>query len=98
MNCRLYRIQVLCGRSVGFSDDLINFWKQFIKNKMTDGENLKVWPSNRRWARYLRNRWLDHNHISGGGSLGISDLIYFREESFCEENKMADGENLKIDT
>ena len=28
--------QILCGSSLGISDDLINFWEELIKNRMAD--------------------------------------------------------------
>ena len=34
-------IQILCGGSLGISDDLINFWEEFIENKMADGGHLE---------------------------------------------------------
>ena len=37
MNHWLDRIQILCGGSLGISDDLITFWEESIKNKMVDG-------------------------------------------------------------
>ena len=33
--------QILLGGSLGISDDLINFWEEFIKNKMADGGHFK---------------------------------------------------------
>ena len=33
MNRWLDCIQIWCGYSLGISDDLINFWDEFIKNK-----------------------------------------------------------------
>ena len=36
MNHCLDRIQILCSGSLGISNDLINFWEELIKNKMSD--------------------------------------------------------------
>ena len=35
------RIQILYAGSLGIADDLINFWEEFIKNKMADGGHFK---------------------------------------------------------
>ena len=37
-------IKILQCGYLDISDDLINFWQEFIKNKMADGEHLKKWP------------------------------------------------------
>ena len=38
------RITILYAGSLGISDDLINFWEEFIENKMADGVLFKKWP------------------------------------------------------
>ena len=44
----------------GYSDDLINFLEEFIKNKMVDGGHFeKNGRSKSLWARYLMNFRLD---------------------------------------
>ena len=52
-------IQFFKGGTVGISDDLINFWEEFIQNKMA---NRRHFEKNGRpkslWARYLMNHWL----------------------------------------
>ena len=41
MNRGLDQIQIQCGGSLGNSDDLINFWEEFFKNKMVDQRHFK---------------------------------------------------------
>ena len=77
-------MQILCGGSLGISDDLISFLEKFIVNKMADVGHFENF-----WVQYLMNRWLDRIKIWCGGSLGnFDDLITFWEESI--KYKMAD--------
>ena len=41
MNCELDRAQIWCGGSTFISDDLVNFWRKIIKNKIVDKGLLK---------------------------------------------------------
>ena len=45
MNSCLDCIQIWYGCSLGISDDLINFWDEFIKNKMAAQLFKKRWPT-----------------------------------------------------
>ena len=52
MNRCLDCIQIWYGCSLGRSDDLINFWDEFLKNKMALGSHLKKdGRLNSLWAR-----------------------------------------------
>ena len=66
MNRGLDQIQIQCGGSLGNSDDLINFWEEFFKNKMVD-QTPKTFKKNSQpkslWAQYLINRSLDRIQI-----------------------------------
>ena len=46
------------GGFLGISDDLMNFWEDFNKNKMLTEDILNVCPKSL-LARYHLNRWLD---------------------------------------
>ena len=39
------RIPILYASSLDISDDLINFWEEFIENKMADGVLFQKWPT-----------------------------------------------------
>ena len=41
INRRMDRIQILYASSVGISDAVINFWEEFIKNKIANGGNFE---------------------------------------------------------
>ena len=59
LNRWLDRIQIiLCGGSLGISDDLINSWEESIKN-VHRGHFEKNSHTKCLWVRYLMNCWLD---------------------------------------
>ena len=51
MNHCLDRIQILCSGSLGISNALINFWGEFIKNKMADGGHFEKIPTGKAYGR-----------------------------------------------